>query len=104
MTGDKVTRQRIRSDSSVDSADHQTPESIKLESRAKSRRQGNYIEKRQLEATSIGKAAWDKIFTGENFDIPSTRFMVGLEQGRKINMVSMFRVFDLELVVSIYNP
>ena len=29
---------------------------------------------------------------------------LGLEQGRKINMVSMFRVSDLELVVSIYNP
>ena len=29
---------------------------------------------------------------------------VGLEQGRKINMVSMFRVSDLELVVYIYNP
>ena len=29
--------------------------------------------------------------------------VVGLEQERKINMVSMFRVSDLELVVSIYN-
>ena len=63
MTGDKVTRQCIRSDSSVDSVDHQTPESSNMERRAKSRRQGNYIEKRQLEAASIGKAAWDKIFT-----------------------------------------
>ena len=31
-------------------------------------------------------------------------FEVGLEQAQKINMVSMFRVSDLELVVSIYNP
>ena len=29
---------------------------------------------------------------------------LGLEQGRKINMASMFRVSDLELVVSVYNP
>ena len=75
MTGDKVTRQCIRSDSSVDSVDHQTPESSNMERRAKSRRQGNYIERRQVKATSIGKAAWDKIFTGENFDIPPTRFI-----------------------------
>ena len=75
MTGDKVTRQRIRSDSSVDSVDHQTPESSKLESRAKSRRQGNYIEKKQQAAVNIGKAAWDKVFTGESFDIPPTKFM-----------------------------
>ena len=75
MTGYKVIRQHIRNDSSVDSIDHQTPESSNMERRAKSRRQGNYIERRQLKATSIGKAAWDKIFTGENFDIPPTRFM-----------------------------
>ena len=75
MTGDKVTRQRIRSDSSVDSVDHQTPESGNMERRAKSRRQGNYTERRQLKATSLGKAAWDKLFTGENFDIPPTRFI-----------------------------
>ena len=75
MTGDKVTRQRIRSDSSVDSVEYQTHEASKMESRAKGRRQGKYIEKKQLEAVSIGKAAWDKVFTGENFDIPSTKFM-----------------------------
>ena len=74
MTGDKVTRQRIRSDSSVDSVDHQTPESSNMERRAKSRRQGNYIEKKQHVAVNIGKAAWDKVFTGESFDIPP-RFM-----------------------------
>ena len=50
-----------------------------MESRAKGRRQGKYIEKKQLEAVSIGKAAWDKVFTGENFDIPSTKFMEKVE-------------------------
>ena len=46
-----------------------------MESRAKSRRQGNYIEKKQQVAVSIGKTAWGTVFTGESFDIPPTKFM-----------------------------
>ena len=57
MTGDKVTRQCIRSDSSVDSVDHQTPESCDMKERAKSREQENYIERKQQKAKMIGKAA-----------------------------------------------
>ena len=75
MTGNKVTRQRIRSDSSVDPVDYQALEAIKIENRAKSRRKGNYIEEKQQAAVNIGKAAWDKVFTAESFDLPPTRFM-----------------------------
>ena len=74
MTGDKVTRQRIRSDSSVNSVDHQTPESGKMKERAKNREQDIYIE-RKKKAKMIGKAAWDKIIPREQFDIPPTRLM-----------------------------
>ena len=74
MTGDKVIRQCIKSDSSVDSVNHQTPESGKMKERAKNREQEIYIE-RKKKAKMIGKAAWDKIFPGEKFDIPPTRFM-----------------------------
>ena len=46
-----------------------------MERRVKSRGQGNYIERKQLKAKSLGKAAWNKIFTGEKLNILSTRFM-----------------------------
>ena len=75
MTGDKVTRQHIRSNSSVDSVDQQIPESSKLETRAKSRRQGNYIEKKQHAAVNIREVAWDRIFAEGSFELPTTRFM-----------------------------
>ena len=74
MTGDKVIWQRIKSDSSVESVDHQTPESGDMKERDKNRVQEIYIE-RKKKAKMIGNAAWDKIFPGEKFDIPPTRFM-----------------------------
>ena len=75
MTREKVTGQCIRSYSSVDPVDHQTPESSNMERRVKSREQGNYIERKQLKAKSLEKAAWNKISTGEKLNIHSTRFM-----------------------------
>ena len=45
-----------------------------MKERAKNREQEIYIERKQ-KAKMIGKAAWDKIFPGENFNIPPTRFM-----------------------------
>ena len=75
MTGDKITRQHTRSNSNIDLVDYQALEAIKNENGAKSRREGNYIEEKQQAAVNIGKAAWDKVFTGESFDLPPTRFM-----------------------------
>lgn len=46
-----------------------------MENRTKSRREGNYIKENQQAAINIGKVAWDKVFTGESFDLPPTRFM-----------------------------
>ena len=74
MTGNKVIRQRIKSDSSVESIDHQTPESGNMKERAKNKEQETYIVRRKM-AKMIGKAAWDKIFPGEEVDIPPKRFM-----------------------------
>ena len=75
MTGDNVTRKCTRSNSNIDRVDHQALEAIEKENRAKTRREGKHIEKKQQAAVNIGKAAWDKVFTGESFDLPPTRFM-----------------------------
>ena len=75
MTGDNITRQRTRSNSNIDLVDSQALEAIEKENRAKSRREGKHIEEKQQAAVNIGKAAWDKVFTGESFDLPPTRFM-----------------------------
>ena len=55
MTGDKVTRQHIRSDSNIDPVDYQALEAIKKENRAKSRREGKHIEEKLQAAVNIGK-------------------------------------------------
>ena len=75
MTSDNVIRQRTRSNSNFDLVDYQALEAIEKENRAKSRREGKHIEEKQQAAGNIGKAAWDKVFTGESFDLPPTRFM-----------------------------
>ena len=74
MTGNKVIPQCIQSNTSIESIDCQTPESDSMKERAKNKEQETYIVKRKM-AKMIGKAAWDKIFPGEEVDIPSTRFM-----------------------------
>ena len=43
--------------------------------RAKNRKEEKLIEEKQQAAVNIGKAAWDKVFTEESFDLPPTRFM-----------------------------
>ena len=71
MTGDKVIQQHIQSNSSIESIDHQTPESgTSRKVRAKSKEQ----ETRELIKVN-GKQAWDKLFLGEKVDIPHTKFM-----------------------------
>ena len=45
-----------------------------MKERAKNKEQKTYIVRRKI-AKMIGKAAWDKIFPGEEVDIPPTRFM-----------------------------
>ena len=45
-----------------------------MKERAKNKEQETYIDRRKM-AKMIGKAAWDKIFPGEEVDIPPTRFM-----------------------------
>ena len=75
MTGNNVTRQHTRSNLNIDLVDNQTLEAIEKENRAKSRGEGKHIEEKQQAAVNIGKAAWDKVFTGESFDLPPTRFM-----------------------------
>ena len=79
MTGNNVTRQRTRSNSNIDLVDHQALEAIEKENRAKTKRKRKHIEKKQQAAVNIGKTAWDKVFTGESFDLPPTRFMEKVE-------------------------
>ena len=74
MTGDKVIRQRIQSNSSIESIDHQTPESGCRKVRAKSKEQETCVDKREMIKMN-GKEAWDKLFPGEKVDIPHTKFM-----------------------------
>ena len=45
-----------------------------MKERAKYKEQETYIVRRKM-AKMIGKTAWDKIFLGEEVDIPPTRFM-----------------------------
>ena len=49
-----------------------------MKERAKNKEQKTYIVRRKI-AKMIGKAAWDKIFPGEEVDIPPTRFMERVE-------------------------
>ena len=48
MTGDKVIQQRIQSNSSIKSIDHQTPESGSRKVRAKSKEQETCVDKREM--------------------------------------------------------
>ena len=75
MTGTNITRQRTRSSSNIDLVDHQALEAIEKENRAKNRKEEKLIEEKQQAAVNIGKAAWDKVFAEESFDLPPTRFM-----------------------------
>ena len=74
MTGNKVIWQRIQSNSSIESVDHQTPESGSRKVRAKSKEQETFVDKREMIKMN-GKEAWDKLFPGEKVDIPHTKFM-----------------------------
>ena len=77
MTG--TTRQRTRSSTNVELVDHQALEAVEKENQARNRKKGDNVEKKQQATTNVGEIAWDRIFTGENFDIPSTKFMEKVE-------------------------
>ena len=77
MTG--TTRQQTRSSSNVELVDHQALEAVEKENQARNRKKGDNVEKKQQATTNVGEIAWDRIFTGENFDIPSTKFMEKVE-------------------------
>ena len=63
MTGTTVTRQHTRSSLNVELVNHQALEAIEKEHRAKKRKKGKTVERKQQAAVNVGEVAWDKMFT-----------------------------------------
>ena len=57
MTG--TTRQQTRSSSNVDLVDHQALEAVEKENRARNRKKGENVEKKQQAAVNVSEVAWD---------------------------------------------
>ena len=74
-----TTRQQTRSSSNIKLVDHQALKAVEKEKQARNRKKWDNVKKKQQATTNVGEIAWDRIFTGENFDIPSTKFMEKVE-------------------------
>ena len=62
MTGTTITRQHTWSSSNVELVDHQALKAIEKENRAKNRKKGKTVERKQQAAVNVGEVAWDKMF------------------------------------------
>ena len=69
-----TTRVRTRSTSNADLVDHKALEAVEKENRAKNRKKGKNIEKKQP-AINVGEVAWDRLFAEGSFELPPTKFM-----------------------------
>ena len=69
-----TTRVRTRSTSNADLVDHKVLEAVEKENRAKNRKKGKNIEKKQP-AINLGEVAWDRLVAEGSFKLPPTKFM-----------------------------
>ena len=69
-----TTRVRTRNTSNADLVDHKALEAVEKDNRAKNRKKGKNIEKKQP-AINIGEVAWDQLFAKGSFELPPTKFM-----------------------------
>ena len=74
-----TTRVRTRSTSNADLVDHKVLEAVEKENRAKNRKKGKNMEKRQP-AINIGELAWDRLFAEESFELPPTNSTIKKRQ------------------------
>ena len=59
----------------ADLVHHQALEAVEKENRARNRKKGKNVERKQQGGVNIGEVVWDRMFAEGSFELPPTRFM-----------------------------